>query len=379
MKIMVSHPHRCWVEVSRAQIAANFQAVKRAVGEGIEVMPVVKADAYRHGALEVSRVLENEGARWLAVSNVDEGVALREAGAGARILVMADFLPAEREALIEHHLTPVLHSLSDIPELERLGQRLGRPALYHLKIDSGMGRLGTRAEAGEIVDAVSASRWTRLEGVMTHFASSADYSSKQTEQQMTRFKAVCDAIHSAGIHVTYLHLSSTIPVAYGRKLAWGSMVRPGHAIYGYVSPSRGDAPPRTLEVKPALTWKATVLTVKDIPEGSLVGYGGMYRAARAMRIAVLAAGYADGIPHRLSNRGRVIAGGKLVPIIGAVSMDVTTIDITQAPGTRVGDPVILLGAQGDVSIDAQQIARTAGTISYGVLCGISARVKRVYV
>jgi alanine racemase len=133
-----------------------------------------------------------------------------------------------------------------------------------------------------------------------------------------------------------------------------------------------------LQVKPALTWKAAILAIKDLPEGTLVGYGGMFRTPRPMRIAVLAAGYADGIPHRLSNRGRVIAGGKLVSIVGAVSMDLTTIDVTLSPSLRVGDAVTLLGAEGDVSIDAQQIAKLAGTISYGVLCGISARVKRVY-
>ena len=164
-----------------------------------------------------------------------------------------------------------------------------------------------------------------------------------------------------------------------RRAAWGNLIRPGHAIYGYVSPPRGESPPRIVDVKPALTWKASILAVKDIPEGAYIGYGGMYRAPRPLRIAVLAAGYADGIPHRLSNKGRVIADGKLAPILGAVSMDITTIDVTQSPRLRVGDAVTLLGREGDVTIDAQQIARLAGTISYSVLCGISARVKRVYV
>jgi len=176
----------------------------------------------------------------------------------------------------------------------------------------------------------------------------------------------------------YIHLSSTIPVAYRRLEAWGNLVRPGHAIYGYISQGRGPIPKAALSVKPALTWKATVLSVKDIEAGALIGYGGIHRAARPMRIAVLAAGYADGIPHRLSNRGKVIAQGKLLPIVGAVSMDLTTIDAT---GTtlQVGDAVMLLGSEGDVSIDAQEMARVAGTISYSVLCGIHARVKRVYV
>jgi alanine racemase len=218
-----------------------------------------------------------------------------------------------------------------------------------------------------------------MEGLMTHFASAANYASPQTEQQMEKFETVVRALRAADLAPRYIHSSATIPVAYGRRPAWGNLVRPGHALYGYVSPVRGPAPVAALRVKPALTWKAAVLAVKDVEAGALIGYGGMYRAERPMRIAVLAAGYADGIPHRLSNRGSVIAKGKLAPIVGAVSMDLTTVDATACPGLRPGDAVILLGSEGGVSIDAQQIARQAGTISYSVLCGISARVKRVFV
>jgi alanine racemase len=359
---------RSWVEVSRTRIRENYRAVRALVGENVEVMPVVKADAYRHGAIEISRVLESEGVRWLAVSNVDEGVALREAGIGARILVMADFLPEERSALTTFRLTPVIHSLDDLKDAQ---------VPYHLKIDSGMGRLGTRATPQEIARRV-ADASAPLEGLMTHFASSANYESPQTDEQITHFEAILAEFRRLGQMPPCVHLSSSIPVAYRRTNAWGNLVRPGHAIYGYISPGRGPIPPSALRVKPALTWKATVLSVKEIEAGALIGYGGIHRAARPMRIAVLAAGYADGIPHRLSNRGKVIAQGKLLPIVGAVSMDLTTVDAT---GTtlRVGDSVMLLGSEGDVSIDAQEMARIAGTISYSVLCGIHARVKRVYV
>ncbi|HSU30655.1 MAG TPA: alanine racemase [Bryobacteraceae bacterium] len=372
-------PYRSWVEVSRAQIAANFQAIRAAVGNSVEVMPVVKADAYRHGAIEVSRVLEEQGARWLAVSNTEEGVALRDAGIGARILVMADFLPFTREAMLAYNLTPVIHSLADIAELDRLASAKEQKIAYHLKVDSGMGRLGAREDAVEIGEAILAAKHVELEGLMTHFASAGNYQARQTEEQILVFDRVVEGLGRAGIHPKLVHLSSTIPAAYGRTAAWRGMVRPGHATYGYVSPARGSAPPKILQVKPALTWRATVLAVKDVPEGALIGYGGMFRAPKPMRIAVLAAGYADGIPHRLSNRGNVIVKGKLAPMLGAVSMDLTTIDVTQVPETRVGEAVTLLGKEGNVSIDAQQIAKLAGTISYSVLCGIHARVKRVYV
>lgn len=329
---------------------------------------MVKADAYRHGAVAVSHALETEGARWLAVSNVEEGIALRQAGTRARIVVMADFLEDEREALATHHLTPVIHSLEDLSAVR---------VPYHLKIDTGMNRLGTSAAPEEIARAVAAVP-VPLEGLMTHFASSGNYESKQTEDQIRRFEAVIQGLHRAGITPRYIHSSATTPIAYRRREAWGNLVRPGHAIYGYVSPARG-APTRVLNVAPALTWKVTVLEVKDVEAGALIGYGGIHRAARPMRIAVLAAGYADGIPHRLGNRGYVIVKGKLAPVVGAVSMDLSTIDVTGCPDLKAGEAVTLLGSEGGASINAQQMAKWAGTISYAVLCGIHARVKRVYI
>ena len=372
---------RSWVEISLKKIADNFRAVCSVVGPEVEVMPVVKADAYRHGAVEVSRALAAAGARWLAVSNVEEGAILRDRGIQTRILVMADFLSGERAGLLEYNLTPVIHSLPDIAEWDRLSAAAGGdPRDYHLKIDSGMGRLGTRASAPEILGAIGAAKHAQLEGLMTHFASAANYASTQTDEQLRAFEMLCAELARAGVQPPILHLSSSTPVAYGRRGAWKRMVRPGHAVYGYVSQiAKGTAPPPLLEVRPALAWKTAVLAVKDLPAGALVGYGGMHRTAQPARIAVLAAGYADGIPHRLSNKGRVIAKGHWAPIIGAVSMDLTTIDITHCPPLVPGDAVTLLGSEGDVSIDAQQMARVAGTISYSVLCGIHARVKRIYV
>jgi alanine racemase len=375
---MASSPYRSWVEISRDRIAKNYQAVRAVVGDGVEVMPVVKADAYRHGAAEVSRVLENQGARWLGVSNVEEGAALRDAGARARILVMADFLPVGRMAMIDYDLTPVLHSLDDLRELNALAARCGKRVRYHLKVDSGMGRLGTCAGAREIIDAIIAARHVQFEGLMTHFASVSDFTTAQTDEQIRCFDEILGGLTAAGFEPAVVHMASTGAIAYGRRNTWRHMVRPGHAIYGYTSPPRGEAPGSLLKVEPPMVWKAAVLTVKDVAEGALIGYGGMFQATRPTRIAVLAVGYADGLPHRLSNRGKVIACGRLVPIVGAVSMDVTTIDATDVPQLRAGDSVTLMGSEGSVKIDAQQIARLAGTISYSVLCAISSRVKRVY-
>jgi len=242
-----------------------------------------------------------------------------------------------------------------------------------------MYRLGTRAGAAEIIAALRETKHARLDGIMTHFASPADYTSDQTEEQIAYFAGIIEELRAAGFSAANIHMSSTNALAYLRNPAWLTMVRPGHALYGYVSPARGDAPKPALDVKPVLTWKAKILVVKDIPEGARVGYGGSYRAPEPMRIAVLAAGYADGVPHRLSGRGKVIAAGQLVPILGTVSMDLTTIDVSQADSLAPGDEVTLLGREGSAALDAQQIARMAGTISYAILCGIGDRVQRVYV
>ncbi|MCC6537382.1 MAG: alanine racemase [Bryobacterales bacterium] len=365
---------RCWIEVSRGRLAANFEAIRQLAGPAVEVCPVVKADAYGHGAIEVSRVLAAAGARWVAVSSVEEGLALRDAGLRTRILVMADLPAADA---VRNNLTLAIHDLASLPALARLtpaGMRLP----YHLKIDSGMGRLGTRATPADVARAVAAHAATlELEGIMTHFASAANYDTGQTEAQLARFAEVLAALPA---RPRYVHTSATVPVAYARRGAWNDMIRPGHAIYGYVSPIvRGAAPARELDVQPALAWKARLLTVKDIPAGEPIGYGAMHRAAAPMRIGIVAAGYADGIPHRLGNKGSVIAGGRVVPMVGAVSMDVSTIDLTGVPQAAPGDTVTLLGEEDGARIDAQQIARLAGTISYSVLCGISARVAHVYV
>ena len=196
---------RSWVEVSLGTIRANYRAVRAVVGSGVEIMAVVKADAYRHGAVHVSRALEAEGAAWLAVSSVEEGVALRRAGIRSRILVMADFLHREREALKEFELTPVIHSLGDVALAE---------GPYHLKIDSGMGRLGVRAAPEEIVRAVAAGR-APMEGLLTHLASPANYASPQTAEQIARFESVGQALCAAGLKPRWVHSSATIPVAYG--------------------------------------------------------------------------------------------------------------------------------------------------------------------
>ncbi len=370
---------RCYVEISTGRIASNFEAVRDAVGPDVDVMGVVKADAYGHGMLEVSRILISRGARWLAVSTVAEGRQLRDAGIETDILVMAGLLPDDFRTAVDLGLTPVAHSTSDILRFEEAAVAAERKARFHLKFDTGMGRLGTRETPVEVAGVLKTLHVTECDGLLTHFASASDFSTPQTDMQIARFDGIGREMAALGIAPRYLHLSSTATVAYARPNAWRTIVRPGHAIYGYVSPAKGIAPESALRVSPALAWKVKVVAVKDVPANTLVGYGGIACVKRPTRLAILGAGYADGIPHRLSNRGKVIAGGRFAPILGAVSMDLTTIDVTESPRLKPGDDVTLLGREGRVSINAQEMARWAGTISYSVLCGIKPRVERVYV
>lgn len=335
---------RSWVEVSLDRIAANYRAIA-AVAPGVELMPVVKADAYGHGMLPVAHRLVAEGAPWLAVSSFHEGVALRDAGIGARILVMADRgFDAERH----RGLTPVIHSLDEIPD-----------APYHLKVDTGMHRLGVLAAVEEIVRATAG---TPIEGLMTHFASSADFSSSQTGAQIALFRELM----AAGLKPRYIHAASTNPLHFGLQEAWGNLARPGLSLFGYVSQAKGTSPARLLHVKPALKWKARIIAVKDVPAGARIGYSGLHMAQRRMRLAVIGCGYADGLARQLSNKGM---------FAGAISMDVSTIDVTERPELRPGDEVTLL----DENFDARAMARAASTIAYDVLVSISPRVKRIYV
>jgi len=269
-------PQRSWVEISRGRLAENFRRVRALVGAGVEVLPVVKAEAYGHGAVETARLLVAEGARWVAVSNLEEGLKLREAGLRGRILVMADYMSCGRAALVESGLTPVIHSLHDLKELSRTARAADRSLPYHLKIESGMGRLGLRPYAAEILAAIGEAHNLELEGLMTHFASAADYTSTQTEDQIAVFENVLGKLQQAGVLPSYVHLSSSNAIAHGRRPRFENAVRPGLAIYGYVTPAHGQAQLPLLRVMPALSWKAAVL-VNDLELGKHLGL----RARRA--------------------------------------------------------------------------------------------------
>ncbi|MGC8883949.1 MAG: alanine racemase [Bryobacteraceae bacterium] len=368
---------RTWAEISLGQIAANWRELRRAAA-GAEVAAVVKANAYGHGAVEVSRCLESEGCAWFAVSNAAEGAELRRAGIGRRILVMGGFAPFEIDVLFEHQLTPAVHSIADLLALEARAAALGRRLAVHVKLDTGMGRLGTREAAADVARAAASVRHLEVEGVMSHLASAADFRSPQTAVQLQAFEHALAAMRAAGLAPPIAHIGSSAAVCYGMRRAFYQMVRTGLALYGYVPEASGEAPAVQVDVRPALVWKARIVAVKQIPEGEPVGYNARWRAPRPSRVAIAAAGYADGVPHTLAGRGHAIVEGRLVPIVGAVSMDVISVDVTGCSALPPDGVVTLIGREGPVRHDAADFAREAGLIPYVILCGLGRRVVRCY-
>jgi alanine racemase len=379
-------PYRTWVEVSLSRLRQNYFSIAGTLPEGTQMMPVVKANAYGHGALPVARTLVSAGCRWLAVSSSAEGTELRAGGIGpeVRILVMAGICDFEWPLILDANLTPVLHSLEDLAIYNQLAsdrQPTGsapEPLPFHFKLDTGLARLGSREDLSTLIEAFRTASHCRLEGIMTHFASAANLKSPMTGEQTGAFEGVVAAIRDAGVGPFLQHVDATNSLHLARHTTPVHLVRPGHAIYGYVTQPGGRYATGRLKVRPALSWKARVILVKSVPADTSVGYGGLFRTTRPTKLAVIAVGYSDGYPHQLSNRGSVLTNGQFAPIVGAISMDVSTIDVTDVPEVKAGQTVTLLGADGDQEINAIHLGRQAKTISYSILCNINYLLPRIY-
>ena len=373
-----------WAEVSLANLRYNFGVVQRHIGPGVTVCAVVKADGYGHGAIECARALEEEGAKWQGVTSLDEAIPLREAGIRGRILLMTGFWRGEEEEIVHLGLTPTVWEPSQVELLEKAAARYGKSKhAVHLKVDTGMGRLGVSLEGLPAVCAAlkSASHLT-VEGLSTHLASSEVLDAPSVAEQLKQFEVARRMVKEAGFAPELVHAANTSAVISHRE-SWNTMVRPGIALYGYhlaferagreVSGSK-----LRLAVKPVLTWKTRVLSLREMGAGQALGYGGTYTTKAPTRIAVLPVGYADGLNRQLSSRGRVIVREHYAPIVGRISMDLTLVDVTGLPDIAVGDEVVLLGSLDGLSVDAREHAALANTVPYEILCGISKRVPRRY-
>lgn len=373
-----------WAEVSLIKLRQNFRTVQTHVGANVTVCAVVKADAYGHGAVECARALEAEGARWLGVTSLDEAIPLREAGIEARILLMTGFWRGEESEILRLHLTPTVWETSHIEWLEKAAATVGAGTHpVHLKVDTGMGRLGVALDQlPAVLAALKSAPHSVLEGVSTHLASSEIMDAPSVSEQERCFADALRLVRGAGFNPTFVHVANTGAVI-SRRETWNTMVRPGVALYGYYLPFQRagrevSGGTLRLPVKPVLTWKTRILSLRDFAANEPLGYGGTYVTKAPAHVAVLPVGYADGYNRQLSNRGRVIVREHYAPIVGSISMDLTLVDVTGIPGVAVGDEVILLGTCDGLSVDALEHARLASSSPYEILCNISKRVPRRY-
>ena len=371
-----------WAEIDLYNLASNFNQIKQRVSPAARVMAVVKANAYGHGAVECARRLANEGADWFGVALPEEGIELRASGIAQPVLCLGGFWHGQAGICIQHGLTPVVYRLDMIESLNQAASDAGVVADVHVKVDTGMGRLGIRFDQlSEFVGALEQFRNVRIDGLMTHLAAADDTSCEPlTQDQIHRFEDAVVVFREHGFRATYLHLANSAGIV-GHREAWGNMVRPGGVLYGLW---RDVLPPSTPnpELRPVMSLHTRISLLKWVPPGETIGYGCTFEASRRSLIATLPIGYHDGYMRGLSNRAHVIVRGMYAPVVGRVSMDLTMIDVTNVAGVEVDDKVTLLGwdrQNADLKIPAEDLARTSGTLSYEVTCGVGERVPRVYV
>jgi alanine racemase len=386
-----------WAEISKSALTHNLRAIRDFVNPPGEkrktprkVLSIVKGNGYGHGGPQVAKILETAGSDWFGVTCTNEGIDVRKAGVRKPILVLTSFWPGEEANLLKHDLTAVVHRCEQLAALDRAAaKRSARKSVsFHLKIDTGMNRLGIATTDIEcFARQLAKCKHLRLGGVMTHFASSEAFApapqGQQTLDQEQSFYAALDRMRALGIDTGIVHMANSGAIA-ARPESWGDMVRPGVILYGYHPgydpPEQRAEAERRLPLKPVMSLRTRIISLRRVPAGSGVGYGAKFVAPRPSVIAVLAAGYGDGIHRSLGNgRGCVLLRGKLVPIVGIVSMDVTMIDVTEIPGVEIGDVVTIYGTDGEHVHAASAVARSIGTVTSDLLCAVTARVPRVYV
>ena len=385
-----------WAEVSLSALTHNLQAIRKFVNPAEEkrktprkILSIVKGDAYGHGGPQVAKALEKAGSDWFGVTCTEEGIAVRKAGVRKPILILTSFVRGEESRLVEHDLTAVIHRCEQLPLLERAAARRGgkKPVSFHLKMDTGMNRLGIAPGDVEcFARQLAKCKHLRLGGIFTHFASSEVFSNtrtgQQTRAQEERFYAAVERLRTLGIDPGIVHLANSAAIV-SRPETWADMVRPGAILYGY-HPGYDPVEKRAeiearLPLKPVMSLRTKIINLRSIPAGAGVGYNETFVAQRPSRIGVLAAGYGDGIHRSLGNRGSVLVRGKLAPIVGIVSMDVTMIDVTDVPEAEIGDVATIYGVDGQRSHPAHLVARSLGTVTSDLLCMVSGRVPRIYI
>ena len=362
------------VAINLDAVASNVRSIASALGTSVSMMAVVKSNAYGHGAPEVARAAISSGADMLAVANFEEALELRRAGIAAPILTLG-YLPAQAiPRAIKHDITVTLYDSEQAQQYQAAAGANNGKLSVHIKVDTGMGRLGALpADAEALCRRVGALPTFQLEGIYSHF-SSADADSQYTALQLSRFCDLLRRMERNGFHFQFVHAANSAALLTQPDSHF-NLVRPGLMLYG-LNPLADGVGPDWL--KPAMTWKTTIAQLKTLPAGSAVGYGNTYLTQGRERIAVLPVGYADGLRRSPQTWREVLVHGRRAPLVGRVSMEKTTINVSQIAGVQAGDEVVLLGRQGDEEISAEEIAGWIGSISYDVVTAIAPRVPRTF-
>jgi alanine racemase len=374
-----------WAEISLQAILHNLRVIRRHVGGKRMVLAVVKSNAYGLGSVPVSRALQKAGTEWFGVTCANEGIELREAGIRKRILVLTGFWPGEEKRLFENNLTPTVTRVDDLRHLERAAKSAHRKSSrlpFHLKINTGMNRLGILpSEIEAFASALSECAHIQLEGTFTHFASAEDFKAEQTDDQEELFRKCLDHLRAHGISPGIVHMANSGAIC-ARPSTWADMVRPGAILYGYHQSF--DPPEKKKEImammplEPCLSLRARIISLREVPAGQPVGYGARFVTARPSRIAVINAGYADGVVRQRTNRGCALLRGRRVPLVGTISMDLTMLDVTDVPDTTLGDVITIYGKDGNSAIEVSDVAPEISTVTSDLLCALGRRVPKYY-
>lgn len=367
-----------WSEIHLENLAFNLQSVKSFIRDEIKYMAVVKADAYGHGAIECAKRLERAAIDWFGVALPEEGVELRENAITKPILCLGGFWEGQEDLLLENNLTPVIFRLDLAEKLNRAAAERGVTADVHIKVDTGMNRVGVRHdEFAEFAEKLKSFKNLRIDGIMTHFANADDLRQNEfTNLQIERFQRSVEVLRAKGFRPHYVDLANS-PGAVAHPASRGNMVRLGGILYGL----GGDVLPKSIEkpeLKPVMSLYSKIALLKKVPKGETLGYSRTFVTERDSLIATISIGYHDGYPRALSNVGKVIVNGVTAQIAGRISMDWTILDVTDVPNVKIGDLVILIGESDDLKIKAEDLAIQTGTISYEITCGINQRVGKVY-
>ncbi|PKK39739.1 Alanine racemase [Clostridiaceae bacterium JG1575] len=366
-----------WAQVDLDQLAENMRAIQRAV-PGKRIMSVVKGDAYGHGMIPVARTFKSCGIRDFAVALLGEAVELREKDPESTIMVLGYSDPRGARIAISEGITSTVFDYSVAEEFSKEACRLGKEAKIAIVLDSGMGRIGyvPSPKTLEEIQAIAKLPGLRLEEFFSHFATADARDPREAKRQLARYEAFRQELAEVGVHFKHYHMANSAAIL-NHTGSLMDTVRPGIIQYGYYP--RAKEPSKSIKVSPVLTWKTKLIQVKEVAQGTPIGYSQTWRAPRTSLIGTIPLGYADGLTRALSNKGRVLIRGAAAPIRGLVCMDQCMVDLTQIPKARVGDEVTVLGTDGGAVYDADDMAKDLSTISYEVLCDISRRVPRKYI